>query len=410
MTATDTATHTILARDLKAALARVAPAIGARSSIQVLACVRIGDGLLTATNMEATISAPLEAAIGFESVLASAADLKRVLSACKPADAVTLERIGGTPASGWEDGETIGEGTPYESKRPGRWKVPAVMPTLALETPNGRVVLPGFDLEDWPTFADPDYPHAFAPTDPARFASVLQDVSGMASGDESRPSLTCTMLEARASGDMRLISTDSYRLGVDVEDGSCDGREFRALAPFAGKYLAKFAGIESVESTHGHPVDASGADPALVRFTDADGVTCTLRQVQGQYPNVDQLVPNSWEHECYVPAGMPAAVKFAGKMLASNKNPLMFAFDEDGFDLSASVQDGAKTSKRFDAGVSGDIAGLQIGFNADFLQDGLAFVGEDATLKLISALRPGLLTSNDRVQRAYLIMPVRLPG
>ena len=58
-----------------------------------------------------------------------------------------------------------------------------------------------------------------------------------------------------------------------------------------------------------------------------------------------------------------------------------------------------------------DYAGepLEIGFNPDFLRDGLEAVSDDAVqLKLINPLRPGLIVSPDE-SFWYLIMPIRLP-
>ena len=53
---------------------------------------------------------------------------------------------------------------------------------------------------------------------------------------------------------------------------------------------------------------------------------------------------------------------------------------------------------------------LEIGFNAEFLRDGLESVDTDEiALRLISPLRPGLLRSEDE-NFSYLIMPIRLAG
>ena len=52
---------------------------------------------------------------------------------------------------------------------------------------------------------------------------------------------------------------------------------------------------------------------------------------------------------------------------------------------------------------------LEIGFNPEFLRDGLdAIEDADVVLKLISALRPGLLEAGDASGFVYLIMPIRL--
>ena len=52
---------------------------------------------------------------------------------------------------------------------------------------------------------------------------------------------------------------------------------------------------------------------------------------------------------------------------------------------------------------------LEIGFNPEFLRDGLESVESgDVALKLISPLRPGLIQSADGSGFLYLIMPIRL--
>jgi len=53
---------------------------------------------------------------------------------------------------------------------------------------------------------------------------------------------------------------------------------------------------------------------------------------------------------------------------------------------------------------------LEIGFNAEFLRDGLESVeDEKVRLKLISPLRPGLI-QGEGDDFLYLIMPIRLAG
>ena len=53
---------------------------------------------------------------------------------------------------------------------------------------------------------------------------------------------------------------------------------------------------------------------------------------------------------------------------------------------------------------------LEIGFNAEFLRDGLESIdGEDVRVKLISPLRPAVLQGEDD-DFTYLIMPIRLAG
>jgi DNA polymerase-3 subunit beta len=53
---------------------------------------------------------------------------------------------------------------------------------------------------------------------------------------------------------------------------------------------------------------------------------------------------------------------------------------------------------------------LEIGFNAEFLRDGVESIhGDEIRLKLISPLRPAVLQGADD-DFTYLIMPIRLAG
>ena len=52
---------------------------------------------------------------------------------------------------------------------------------------------------------------------------------------------------------------------------------------------------------------------------------------------------------------------------------------------------------------------FEIGFNPEFLRDGVESIDTDElVMKLISPLRPGLIESPDAGDFVYLVMPIRL--
>ena len=52
---------------------------------------------------------------------------------------------------------------------------------------------------------------------------------------------------------------------------------------------------------------------------------------------------------------------------------------------------------------------LEIGFNPEFVRDGLDSIDDDeVVVKLISPLRPGLLEPSGSEDFSYLVMPIRL--
>ena len=95
-------------------------------------------------------------------------------------------------------------------------------------------------------------------------------------------------------------------------------------------------------------------------------------------------------------------------MLAQRNSPLRLRFAEGELTVSAQTQDIGEARETIPAPYTGEP--LEIGFNAEFLRDGVESIPSDeVTLKLINPLRPGLLTGESD-DYWYLIMPIRLAG
>jgi DNA polymerase-3 subunit beta len=95
--------------------------------------------------------------------------------------------------------------------------------------------------------------------------------------------------------------------------------------------------------------------------------------------------------------------------MALRNAPLRLRFAEGELTISAQSQDVGETVESLPAAYTGEP--LEIGFNAEFLADGVDSVRSDTVrLKLINPLRPGLITSVDDDSFWYLIMPIRLAG
>jgi DNA polymerase-3 subunit beta len=94
--------------------------------------------------------------------------------------------------------------------------------------------------------------------------------------------------------------------------------------------------------------------------------------------------------------------------MAQRNAPLRLRFAEGALTISAQSQDVGETSESLPLAYTGEP--LEIGFNAEFLADGVDSVtGDTVRLKLINPLRPGLITA-DGDAFWYLIMPIRLAG
>ena len=94
--------------------------------------------------------------------------------------------------------------------------------------------------------------------------------------------------------------------------------------------------------------------------------------------------------------------------MAQRNSPLRLRFADGELTVSAQTQDVGEARESLPASYAADA--MEIGFNADFLRDGLESVdAETVKLKLISPLRPAVV-QGESDDFTYLVMPIRLPG
>jgi DNA polymerase-3 subunit beta len=137
-------------------------------------------------------------------------------------------------------------------------------------------------------------------------------------------------------------------------------------------------------------------------------VSLSSRLVEGRFPNYRQLLPESYEHELRVSRDELLEVVRRIGLLAQKNAPLRLAFSEGTLEISAQTPDVGRASESLPVPFKGEP--LEIGFNPDFLRDGLESAeAEELVVKLISPLRPGLIESSaGDGSFTYLVMPIRL--
>ena len=252
--------------------------------------------------------------------------------------------------------------------------------------------------EDFPPLPEPDA--SATVTVPAEaFVSTVARVRRSASRDETRPILTGILVSAGGT-ELRMVATDSYRLSVQETtlESPLDG-EFEANVP--GRALEELARIAAGEET----IAVTVRENQIV-FA-CGGTVLSSRLIDGQFPNYRQLLPESFEHELTFASGELTDVVRRISLLAQKNAPLRLSFSEGQLRISAQTPDVGEAEEALPTPFAGEP--FEIGFNPDFLRDGLESVeGGDLVLKLISPLRPGLIESADGSGFLYLIMPIRL--
>jgi DNA polymerase-3 subunit beta len=257
------------------------------------------------------------------------------------------------------------------------------------------------------TLASEDFPQFPTATDqPIRIpapalAETVDVVARAASRDDMRPVLTGVLVRA-AGREMTMVATDSYRLSVKrTELESEVGGELEANIP--ARALRELARIVVSEG-------AKDVEISLLPNQAVFGVgrvVLTTRLIEGQFPNHEQLLPESYEHDVRLPRVEFLEVTRRVSQLAQRNAPLRLSFKPGELTVAAETPEVGDATETMPAVFEGEP--LEIGFNPEFLKDGIDSVeGDELLLRVISPLRPGLLQPGEGEDFRYLVMPIRL--
>jgi DNA polymerase III subunit beta len=358
---------------LLAQLQAVTRVASTHTAVQALSGTQIhaasGAVELRATDLEVGLRVPLEASVETDGTAVLPARLLLDVVRALPADAVTLEL-----RAAEQDVEITSGGATFHIR------------TLR--------------AEDFPPLPEPDR-EASVEVPAAAFVETVQTVARAASRDETRPVLTGILVSASGQ-ELQMVATDSYRLSVKrtALEAPLEG-SFEANVP--ARALQELARI--ADQAEGDTLTV-GVGANQVVF-EASGAVLSSRLIDGQFPNHQQLVPEAFEHELELAGDEVTEVVRRISLLAQKNAPLRLAFAEGELTVSAQTPDVGEARETLPVPFSGEP--LEIGFNPDFLRDGLESVGAGGVLlKLISPLRPGLIEAADGSGFLYLIMPIRL--
>src|SRR5438067_9845115 len=357
--------------DLAQKLGVVARAVSTRASVQILSGVLLraegGRLHLAATDMELSLRSSLDAQVGGDGFVVVPGRLLVDLVRLLPESEVTIEH-------------RADESVVHVTSGPS---------TSTLHT---------YAAEDFPRLPVLDTVGTFT-VDRAVLLETVARVARSASRDESRPVLTGILVRFE-QGKLVMAATDSYRLSVKETPLAGDAPELEAIIP--ARALGELGRI----AQSGDTVEL-GVHENQVVFA-ADDVWLTTRRIDGQFPNYKQLLPETFEHDVTLPrAELLDVVRRVGVMV-QRTSPIQLRFAEGELTVFARTQDVGEAKESLPVQFAGDP--LEIGFNAEFLREGIESVTmEELHLRLISPLRPGLISAEGD-DFWYLIMPIRLAG
>lgn len=357
--------------ELTRQLGVVSRAASTRTTVQVLAGILLraegGRLELAATDMEISLRSSLEAEVGSEGAVVVPSKLLADLVRLLPADEVSVEH------------------------RSGEGVVEIVSGTASYK-------LHTYNAEDFPRLPEAAGVELMS-IDADAVLETAGRVNRAASRDESRPVLTGILVRFEGQN-LVMAATDSYRLAVKETSMGSSGPELDAIVP------ARAIG-ELTRIAQGAGGLQIGVLENQVLFA-TDGILLTTRRIEGQFPNYRQLLPETFEHELALPRDELLEVVRRVSVMAQRNAPIRMRFAEGELTVSAQTQDVGEAHEAMPAPFASDP--LEIGFNPEFLRDGIESVeGDELRLKLISSLRPAVI-QGEGDDFSYLIMPIRLAG
>lgn len=351
--------------DLADVLARAGRAVGTRSPLPILQGVlcEVSGGKLTVTGTdnEITVRTYLDVEVTEEGRTVIPAKLAAEAVRKLPEGAVTL-------ASNDGEVEITGGGPRFKLRE--------------------------MAVDDYPKIADAAMEGGIE-VDGAHLISALGQVGIAASGDDARPTLTGVLFEGDGDS-LRLVATDSYRLGVrDVEGVSTEGSR---LVPYrALRELGRTVGSGQMTVSLGEREATFVTDKGRL----------TVRIIDSTFPNYRQLLPDG--HLNRLTVSKAAFLEAVGRaaLVAEDHIPVRLAMHQGGVELSVIRQEVGEATELLEADYTGE--DMTIAFNTRYLTDGITAVTDDkVVIETSDPLKPGLLLGADNRDFQYLLMPVRL--
>jgi DNA polymerase III subunit beta len=356
--------------ELAQKLAVVSRGVSTRAAVQILGGILIradeSGAELAATDMELSLRTPLEATVEGSGAAVVPGRLLADLARLLPAGDVEMQ---------YRDDEKA----------------------LEVRCGPAEYRLNTYSAEDFPRL--PDTTSATTHTLAAdSFLATVASVGRAVSRDEARPVLTGILVRF-GDGKLVMAATDSYRLSYKETPIEGAIPDLEAIVPARA--------LEEIRRLASGGTLELGVQENQVLF-GVDDTWLTTRRIEGQFPKFDELRPKEFVHDVVLPREEMLEVVRRISVMAHRNSPLRLRFSEGEVTVWTQTQDVGEARESLPIRFDGDP--LEIGFNADFLRDGIESAeGEELRLRLIDPLRPGLIQGPDD-DFWYLIMPIRLAG
>ncbi len=227
-----------------------------------------------------------------------------------------------------------------------------------------------------------------------------------ASGEEARGAvLMGTLVEVEGNA-LTMVATDGYRLAkfaTTLDEGIAGNERYIVPSRALAEAARNLGGGQEIT------VSALGAQSNQLQLTGGD-VSITVRLVDGQYPNYQQVIPAKFDRAVTVStAQLIGSLRRAELVAGDRASMVKLAFANQTLIVTASSDISGNAYEELEVEQTGE--DLTIAFNARYLVDILNHIKSEKTvIEFLGPLSPAAirpLEPLDSGQQLYVLMPLR---
>lgn len=236
------------------------------------------------------------------------------------------------------------------------------------------------------------------------FVNAAKQVIGMVSTNERRVVLTGVLIENEKSKTMRLVASDTFRLGIrDIQGVELPkGAQESVLIPANG--LRRLLSL--IEDSHDDITLQLEENQISFEF----GETILISQLlPGEFPEYRKLIPADYPDQLTLKkAALEEALRNVSVMAKDDPHQLIKAnISKTTLELTAQEKSKGSSVESIDVKFTGE--DVSIGFNSRYLSDALRSLEDDEiVIALNGAFKPIFIEGKKNTDFRCLLMPVRL--
>jgi DNA polymerase-3 subunit beta len=239
-----------------------------------------------------------------------------------------------------------------------------------------------------------------------RFREGIEATIFAASGEEARGAvLMGTLLELEGTS-LTMVATDGYRLAkfvTTLAEGMAQNERFIVPSRALAEVARNLGGGESIG------VSALGAQSNQLQMTSGD-VSITVRLVDGQYPNYQQVIPAKFDRSVAVSTAQFIASLRRAELVAGDRASMVkLAIANQTLIVTASSDVSGNAYEELEVEQTGE--DLTIAFNARYLIEILNHIKSEKTaIEFLGPLSPAAIRPLEPLetgQQLYVLMPLR---